>query len=123
MAKNILIVDDSKTIRQHVGLTLTNQGFGVVEAEDGLVALSQLEKHENIEMIISDVNMPRMDGLEMIEKIRQNSRFKFIPIIMLTTESSGDKVKRAKLAGASGWLLKPFNSEQLLSAVKRLVRQ
>ena len=122
MAKKILIVDDSRTIRQQVGFTLSKEGFEVVEAEDGLDGINKLQGTPDISMIISDVNMPNMGGLEMIEAIRKIEQFKFIPIIMLTTESSGDKVERAKKAGASGWLVKPFNPEQLVGAVKKLAR-
>ena len=121
MSKTILIVDDSRTIRQQVGFTLTKEGFSVVEAEDGQDALNKLKENE-VNMIISDVNMPNMDGLTMVETVRKDDAYKFIPIIMLTTESSGDKVDRAKKAGASGWLVKPFNPEQLVGAVKKLAR-
>ena len=120
--KKILVVDDSKTIRQQVGFTLTNAGFEVVEAEDGKDGILKLEANSNISMIISDVNMPNMGGLEMVESIRAKDSFKLVPIIMLTTESSGDKVERAKKAGASGWLVKPFNPEQLVGAVKKLAK-
>ena len=122
MGKKILIVDDSRTIRQQVGFTLTKEGFEVVEAEDGQDGLNKLQANADISMIVSDVNMPNMGGLEMVEAIRQIEQFKFLPIIMLTTESSGDKVDRAKKAGASGWLVKPFNPEQLVGAVKKLAR-
>ena len=121
MSKTILIVDDSRTIRQQVGFTLTKEGFAVVEAEDGQDGLNKLQAQE-VHLIISDVNMPNMNGLDMVEAIRQIEQYKFIPIIMLTTESSGDKVERAKKAGASGWLVKPFNPEQLVGAVKKLAR-
>ena len=122
MGKKILIVDDSRTIRQQVGFTLTKEGFEVVEAEDGQDGLNKLQANADISMIVSDVNMPNMGGLEMVEAIRQIEQFKFLPIIMLTTESSGDIVDRAKKAGASGWLVKPFNPEQLVGAVKKLAR-
>lgn len=122
MGKKILIVDDSRTIRQQVGFTLTKEGFEVVEAEDGQDGLNKLQANADISMVVSDVNMPNMGGLEMVEAIRQIEQFKFLPIIMLTTESSGDKVDRAKKAGASGWLVKPFNPEQLVGAVKKLAR-
>ena len=122
MGKKILIVDDSRTIRQQVGFTLTKEGFEVVEAEDGQDGLNKLQANADISMVVSDVNMPNMGGLEMVEAIRQIEQFKFLPIIMLTTESSGDKVERAKKAGASGWLVKPFNPEQLVGAVKKLAR-
>ena len=121
MSKIILIVDDSRTIRQQVGFTLTKEGYTVVEAADGQEGLTKLKENE-VSMIISDVNMPNMDGLEMVEQIRKIEAYKVVLIIMLTTESSGDKVERAKKAGASGWLVKPFNPEQLVGAVKKLAR-
>jgi len=121
MSMTVLVVDDSRTIRQQVGFTLTKEGYTVLEAEDGEDGLAKL-KGATVNMIISDVNMPKMDGLTMVETIRSNEEYKFIPIIMLTTESSGDKIERAKKAGASGWLVKPFNPEQLVGAVKKLAR-
>ncbi|MES2616068.1 MAG: response regulator [Bdellovibrionota bacterium] len=122
MGKKILVVDDSRTIRQQVGFTLSKEGFEIIEAEDGRDALNQLQSNTDISMVVSDVNMPKMNGLEMVEAIRQIEQFKFLPIIILTTESSGDKVNKAKKAGASGWLVKPFDPEQLIGAVKKLLR-
>jgi two-component system chemotaxis response regulator CheY len=122
MGKKILIVDDSRTIRQQVGFTLTKEGFEVVEAEDGNDGLAKLQANTDTSMVVSDVNMPNMGGLEMVEAIRKIEQFKGLPIIMLTTESSGDKVDQAKKAGASGWLVKPFNPEQLVGAVKKLAQ-
>ncbi len=122
MAKKILIVDDSRTVRQQVGFTLSKEGFELIEAEDGKDGIEKLKANKDIGMILSDVNMPRMDGLTMVEEIRKMEEFKSLPIIMLTTESSGDKVDRAKKVGASGWLVKPFNPEQLVGAVKKLTR-
>ncbi len=121
MGLTVLIVDDSRTIRQQVGFTLTKEGFSVLEAEDGDEALAKL-KGTQVSLVISDVNMPKMNGFELVEAIRKLEGYKFVPIIMLTTESGGEMVGRGKQAGASGWLVKPFNPEQLVTAVKKLAR-
>ena len=118
MAKKVLIVDDSKTIRQQVSFTLTKGGYEVVEAEDGNDGLAKLQGNPDIAMIISDVNMPNMDGLEMVEKIKASGSK--VPIVMLTTEGAADLIDRAKAAGAKGWLVKPFKPEQLVAAVNKL---
>lgn len=118
MAK-VLIVDDSKTIRAQVNFTLSKSGFTVVEAEDGLDGIKKLEENGDVKMVICDVNMPNMDGLQMVEKIKQDGKFT-MPIIMLTTEGAADKIARAKEAGAKGWMVKPFKPEQLVEAAKKL---
>ena len=119
MAKKILIVDDSRTIRQQVSFTLKKGGYDVVEAEDGLQGIEKLKSEPDIAMVISDVNMPNMGGLEMLESIQKNS-VTTVPIIMLTTEGSGELISRAKAAGAKGWLVKPFEPDQLIAAVAQL---
>ena len=118
MGKKVLIVDDSKTIRQQVSFTLTKGGYDVVEAEDGNDGLAKLQGNPDIAMIISDVNMPNMDGLQMVEKIKESGSG--VPIVMLTTEGAADLIDRAKAAGAKGWLVKPFKPEQLVAAVTKL---
>lgn len=118
MSTKIMIVDDSRTIRQQVSFTLTKGGYEVIEAEDGLEGLEKLKGNPEIKMIISDVNMPNMDGLEMVEKMKTDGVT--IPIIMLTTEGATDLIDRAKKAGAKGWLVKPFKPEQLVAAVNKL---
>lgn len=120
MGKKILIVDDSRTIRQQVSFTLTKGGYEVVEAEDGVQGIEKLKSEGNVAMVISDVNMPNMDGLEMLENINKDASIKKVPIIMLTTEGSGDLINRAKSAGAKGWLVKPFEPDQLIAAVNKL---
>ena len=119
MAK-ILIVDDSRTIRQQVSFTLTKGGHEVVEAEDGQIGIDRLRENNDVALIISDVNMPNMNGLEMVEAISADSALNGVPIVMLTTEGSADLIKRAKEAGAKGWLVKPFKPEQLIAAVSKL---
>lgn len=118
MAKKILIVDDSKTIRQQVSFTLTKGGYEVVEAEDGNDGLAKLKGNPDVAMIISDVNMPNMDGLQMVEKMKENGSI--VPVVMLTTEGAAELIERAKAAGAKGWLVKPFKPEQLVAAVSKL---
>lgn len=114
MSKRILVVDDSPTIRQQVCLVLTQGGYEVIEAKDGLEGLEQLVKAS---MAFCDVNMPRMNGVEFVEKVGKNG----IPIVMLTTESRPELIERAKTAGAKGWMVKPFKPEHLLAVVKKLV--
>ncbi len=117
MAKSILIVDDSETVRQVLQLALGNAGYQVIEAEDGFDALEKLSEAQ-VDMLITDLNMPNMDGLELIKKVRAGGQHRFTPIVMLTTESSEEKKKAGREAGASGWIVKPFKPEQLLKVVK-----
>jgi two-component system chemotaxis response regulator CheY len=121
MSKKVLIVDDSRTIRQQVNFTLSKGGFEVVEAEDGKDGIEKLKSNADIAVIISDVNMPNMNGLEMVEAINADASLKHPPIVMLTTEGSGELVERAKKAGAKGWLVKPFKPDQLVAVVTKLV--
>jgi len=120
MSKKVMIVDDSKTIRQQVSFTLTKGGFTVIEAEDGQDGISKLGSNTDISMIISDVNMPNMNGIEMVEAIKAAGKYSAIPIVMLTTEGSAELIERAKTAGAKGWLVKPFKPDQLIAAVQKL---
>ncbi|MGJ8693251.1 MAG: response regulator [Thalassotalea sp.] len=117
----VLVVDDSNSIRDMVSFTLKSAGFNTVEAQDGLEGLNKA-KVESYDLVISDVNMPNMDGIELCQELRKLPAFKFTPILMLTTESSGDMKMRGKAAGATGWLVKPFNPEKLLATIKRVVR-
>ncbi|BFR48443.1 response regulator [Nitratidesulfovibrio sp. HK-II] len=119
MSKLIMTVDDSASIRQMVGFTLRNAGYEVVEAKDGKDAVSKLSGP--IKMVITDLNMPNMDGIELIKQIRANPAYKFIPVIMLTTESQATRKQEGKAAGATGWIVKPFQPEQLLAVVKKVL--
>ena len=121
MSKKVLIVDDSRTIRQQVNFTLSKGGFSVVEAEDGKDGIEKLKANTDVSMIISNVNMPNMNGLEMVEAIASDAGLPKPPIVMLTTEGSGELVERAKKAGAKGWLVKPFKPDQLVAVVQKLV--
>jgi len=120
MSKTILIVDDSASIRQVVSITLKKAGYDVIEAVDGKDGLSKLDG-KKINLILSDVNMPNMDGISMVKAIKQMPTYKFTPIIMLTTEGSDDKKKQGQAAGAKAWIVKPFKPEQMLQAVSMLV--
>lgn len=120
MSKTILTVDDSASIRQMVSFTLRQAGYQVIEASDGKDALSKLAG-TTVHMALTDLNMPNMDGIELIRQLRANPAYKFIPIIMLTTESQIEKKQEGKAAGATGWIVKPFKPEQLLAVVKKVL--
>ena len=119
MGKVILTVDDSASVRQMVGFTLRTAKYEVAEAVDGCDALTKLSR--NIQLIITDLNMPSMDGLELIRQIRMKTEHKYVPILVLTTESQVAKKQEAKAAGATGWIVKPFQPEQLLAVVSRVL--
>ncbi|TQV84173.1 response regulator [Exilibacterium tricleocarpae] len=119
MAK-ILAVDDSASMRQMVSFTLKGAGHDVVEASDGVEAL-KVAKSGAVDLVISDVNMPNMDGITLISQLRQLPSYKFTPMLMLTTESSGDKKSQGKAAGATGWIVKPFNPDQLLATINKVL--
>lgn len=120
MAKCILIVDDSPSLRQVVKITLTGAGYDVLEAGDGLEALDVLRAHK-VNLVISDVNMPRMDGLSLLKAIKEKAEWKFMPVIMLTTESEAEKKKQGQEGGARAWVVKPFQPPQMLAAVSKLL--
>ena len=124
MEKNILIVDDSPTMRLSVSFCLRNAGYRVTEASDGKDALEKLQFMENKgqapALIITDINMPEMDGITFISKVKE-TELKFLPILVLTTEAGESMIEKGRTAGVSGWLLKPFQPEQLLWAVKKVV--
>ena len=120
MNKKIMIVDDSASMRQMIMFTLTSAGYEVVEASDGMDALKKLNDRM-VHLIIADVNMPNMDGIELIRKIRDLKEYKFIPIIVLTTESQVTLKEEGKSAGATGWIVKPFTQSQLLQVIKRVL--
>ncbi len=120
MGKRIMTVDDSASIRQMVGFTLRQAGYEVVEAVDGKDALSKLDGSP-VHMVITDLNMPNLDGLGLIKGVRSHAFHKFIPIIMLTTESQEAKKLEGKQAGATGWIVKPFKPEQLVAVTKKVL--
>ena len=120
MAKTIMIVDDSASMRQVVGIAIKGAGYDLVEAADGKEALSKLNG-EKIHLIVSDINMPNMDGITFVKEVKQLANYKFTPIIMLTTEVDEVKKQAAKDAGAKAWVNKPFQPTTLLAAIAKLV--
>lgn len=120
MAKTILVVDDSASMRQVVAISLRGAGYEVLEAQNGQDALSKLDG-KKIHLIISDVNMPVMDGISMVKELKKLPAYKFTPIIMLTTEGADAKKKEGQAAGAKAWIVKPFQPDQMLKAVSTLI--
>ncbi len=120
MVKTIMTVDDSASVRQMVSLTLKKAGYSIIEARDGKDALSKLSGP--VDMVITDLNMPNLDGIGLIRAIRGMAAYRFIPIVMLTTESQAASKQQGKEAGATGWIVKPFRPEQLVDVVKRVLR-
>jgi len=120
MKKTIMTVDDSASVRLMVKFTLSELGFEIIEAINGIDALQKLEKKQ-AHMLITDVNMPEVDGISLVRKVRENPLYRFIPIIILTTESREGKKREGKQAGATGWIVKPFRPEQLIAVVKKVM--
>ncbi|KPF43247.1 chemotaxis protein CheY [beta proteobacterium AAP51] len=121
MAKTILIVDDSASLRTVVKMALQRAGYEVVEAADGVQGLAALEAAGKVHLIVSDVNMPNMDGITFVTQVKQHPRHKFVPVVMLTTEGQDAKKEQGRAAGAKAWIVKPFNPPQLLDAVSKLI--
>ncbi len=121
MAQHILIVDDSESIRELVAYTLESSGYNVVKGSDGVEALEKLNGSE-FNLVITDLNMPNMDGIQLIQEVRKKEGYSTIPILMLTTESQQSKKEEAKAAGATGWIVKPFVPEKLLEVIKKIIR-
>lgn len=119
MVKRVLTVDDSKTMRDMVVFTLKGAGFEVLEASDGVQALSTLNG-ANVDLIITDINMPNMDGVALIKQLRAKPNFKSTPILILTTEGSDEKKAEGRAAGATGWIVKPFAPDKLLQVVNKV---
>lgn len=121
MAKTIMIVDDSITIRQVVGITLKGAGYDVIEGRDGRDALDRLDGRK-VHLVISDVNMPNLDGFGFVQAMKARPEYRFTPVIMLTTESGADKKAMGQAAGVKAWVVKPFQPDQMLGAVAKLVQ-
>ncbi len=119
--KTVMTVDDSASMRQMVSLVLQGGGYAVVEAVDGLDALSKL-RGQDLHLVLADINMPGMDGIELTRQVRAKADYKFVPIVLLTTESDPEKKQQGKAAGATAWIVKPFDPEQLLAVVKKVLR-
>lgn len=122
MEKMVLIVDDSATVRQQVAMVLRQAGFATTHATDGREGLAALDADRSIAMVICDVNMPNMGGLEMVARVKTRAEFKSLPILMLTTEGHPSLVKQAKDAGAVGWVVKPFDATLLVKTVQHLTK-
>jgi two-component system, chemotaxis family, chemotaxis protein CheY len=119
-SKSILAVDDSASMRQMVRYTLEGAGYEVVQAADGVEALD-LAKTRGVDLVLTDVNMPRMDGITLVKELRGLDTYKFTPMLVLTTESGPETKQRGKQAGATGWIVKPFNPDQLLATIARVL--
>jgi two-component system chemotaxis response regulator CheY len=119
MALTVMTVDDSRTMRDMVSFTLKEAGYSVIEAEDGVQALDVLSKNK-ADVIITDLNMPNMDGITLIKNLRGNASYRTTPILMLTTEADETKKAAGREAGATGWIVKPFNPEKLLAVVQKV---
>ena len=120
MSKVVLTVDDSRTMRSMLKLALTDAGHTVIQAEDGVHGVEVLSQSSGVDVIITDINMPRMDGFGFIDHVRRDPRCRSTPILVLTTESEPTKKQRAKDAGATGWIVKPFDPAKLVAAVRRV---
>ncbi len=116
----VLAVDDSASMRQMVSFTLKGAGYDVIEANDGQDALTKAQS-SSPDLVLTDVNMPIMDGITLIQELRKLPNYKHVPMLMLTTESAGDKKAQGKAAGATGWLVKPFNPDQLIATIKKVL--
>ena len=121
MAKKILIVDDSESIRVVVGMALRSEGYDVLVGSDGQHALELLLENEGVSLIVSDLNMPRLDGIAFLKEVRKLDKYKFLPFLILTTESQESKKMEAKQSGATGWIIKPFVKEKLIAVVKKVI--
>lgn len=121
MGKKILIVDDSESIRVVVGMALRGEGYEVVVGNDGQHALELLLKNQDVSLIVSDLNMPRLDGISFLKEVRKLDEYKFLPFLILTTESQESKKMEAKQSGATGWIIKPFVKEKLISVIKKVI--
>ena len=120
MRRTVMIVDDSQTVRQSVGLVLSSAGFDVLESFDGMDAIEKLRAAPDVALIFCDVNMPRMNGLDLLEAVKKDGKNANLPVLMLTTEGQPQLIERAKKSGAKGWVVKPFKPELLVAAVKKL---
>jgi two-component system chemotaxis response regulator CheY len=122
MKKKILIVDDSESIREIIAAGLESSNYDVIKGVNGQDGLTQLINNPNIECIITDLNMPIMDGISFLKEVRKSEMYKYLPVIILTTESQEAKKQEARMAGATGWIIKPFSKEKLINVITKVVR-
>ena len=121
MKKNILIIDDSESIREVIASGLETAGYTVIKGINGEDGLKCLENNPDVELIITDLNMPVMDGITFLKEVRKSEKHKYLPVIILTTESQETKKQEARTAGATGWIIKPFSKEKLINVIKKVV--
>jgi len=121
MRRTILTVDDSATVRQMVSFTLKSAGYEVMEAKDGQDAMAKLNEPVGLSIVVTDLNMPVMDGIGLIQQLRAHPAYKYVPIVVLTTESEPAKKQAARSAGATAWIVKPFRPEQLVSVIQKVL--
>jgi two-component system chemotaxis response regulator CheY len=120
MAKKVMVVDDSRSVRLQVGTVLTAAGYEVIEAADGVEGAAKIAAEMDLSLVICDVNMPNMNGIEMVTLVKQDPRNAGLLVLMLTTESRGELIAQAKAAGARGWIVKPFKPDLLLATVRKV---
>jgi two-component system, chemotaxis family, chemotaxis protein CheY len=120
MSKKILVVDDSSSVRRQVQLALEDTGFTVLEACDGQEGVDMIEQHPDLALVICDISMPKIGGLELLEQVKANPAHAALPIVMLTTEGKPALIQQAKRTGAKGWIIKPFKPHLLMAAVQKL---
>jgi two-component system, chemotaxis family, chemotaxis protein CheY len=122
MKKSILIIDDSESIREVVASGLETSGYHVIKGINGADGLKTLDEHSEVDLVITDLNMPHMDGIAFLKEVRKNPKYRYLPVIILTTESQEAKKQEARMAGATGWIIKPFSQEKLHSVIKKVIR-
>jgi len=122
MAKKVLIVDDSSTVRQQLSIALGQAGFATIEAVNGVDALSKINDNKDVAMVVCDVNMPQMGGIEFLETMKREGKYPTLPILMLTTEGQPALMDQAKKAGAKGWMVKPFKPDLLVATANKLTK-
>mgnify|MGYP000113652196 FL=1 len=120
MAKKIIVIDDSETVRQQIREAVTRAGYQVVEAEDGVAGLDTIRTHGDAALVLCDISMPRMGGLDLLEALRKTPRHATLPVVMVTTEGHGELIAKAKQFGAKGWMVKPFQPDMLVTLVKKI---
>lgn len=121
MSKQILIVDDSESIREVLAYSISNAGYQTLVASDGMDALKYFDGR-TIDLLLTDYHMPHLNGLELIKRVRQIDDYRFLPILVLTTENQSEMIREARDSGATGWLMKPFNTEKLLQTLRKVIR-